>query len=59
MLLVKYFNRIGGVMVSVLASSAVDHGFEPGSGQTKDYEIGICCFSANHKEKEHILVGSE
>ena len=35
-------------MVSVLASSAVDRGFEPQSGQTKDYEIGICCFSAKH-----------
>jgi hypothetical protein len=35
-------------MVSVLASSAVDCGFEPRSGQTKDYEIGICCFSAKH-----------
>ena len=33
-------------MVSVLASSAVDHGFEPRLGQTKDYKIGICCFSA-------------
>ena len=33
-------------MVSVLASSAVDHGFEPQSAQTKDYKIGICCFSA-------------
>ena len=33
-------------MVSVLASSAVDHGFEAQLGQTKDYEIGICCFSA-------------
>ena len=41
-------NRIGGVMVSVLISSAVDRGFEPRSGQTKDYEIGICCFSAKH-----------
>ena len=40
-----YFNHIGGVMVSVLASSAVDRGFEPRSGQTKDYEIGIFCFS--------------
>ena len=30
-------NRIGGVMVSVLTSSAVDRGFEPRSGQTKDY----------------------
>ena len=27
-------NRIGGVMVSVLASSAVDRGFEPRSSQT-------------------------
>jgi hypothetical protein len=32
-------------MVSVLASSAVDRGLEPWSGQTKDYKIGICCFS--------------
>ena len=39
-------NRIGDVMVSVLASSAVDRGFEPRSGQIKDYKIGICCFSA-------------
>ena len=35
-------------MVSVLASSAVDRGFEPQSGQTKDYAIGICCFSSKH-----------
>ena len=41
-------NCIGGVMVSVLASSAVDRRFEPRSGQTKDYEIGICCFAAKH-----------
>jgi hypothetical protein len=34
-------------MVSEIAS-AVDGGFEPGLGQTKDYEIGICCFSAKH-----------
>ena len=37
----------GGVMVSVLASVAVDRGFEPHSGQTKDDNIGVCCFSAN------------
>jgi hypothetical protein len=43
-----YGNRIGGVMVSVLASSAVDRGFVPRSGQTKDYKICISCFSANH-----------
>ena len=47
-------NRIDGVMVSLLASSAVDRGFEP---QTRDYEIGNCCFSA--KDKEQKLVGSE
>jgi hypothetical protein len=35
-------------MVSVLTSSAVDRGFKPRSGQTKDYEICICCFSAMH-----------
>ena len=35
-------------MVSVLVSSAVDHGFEPQTGQTKDYKIGICCFFAKH-----------
>jgi len=35
-------------MVSVLASSAVDRGFEPRSDQTKDCKIGICCFSAKH-----------
>ena len=38
-------NRIGDVVVSVLASSAVDCGFEPRSGQTNDYTIYICCFS--------------
>jgi hypothetical protein len=35
-------------MVSMLASSVVDRGFEPWSGQTKDYKIGICCLSAKH-----------
>ena len=38
-------NHIGGVMmVSVLASSVVDHGFEPRSDQTKDFKISICWF---------------
>ncbi len=32
-----FVNRIDGVMVSMLASSAVDRGFEPRSGKTKDY----------------------
>ena len=35
---------------STLTSSALDHGFKPRSGQTKDYEIGICCFSDKHAE---------
>ena len=35
-------------MASVLASSAVDRSFEPRSGQSKDYNIGIGCFSAKH-----------
>ena len=41
-------NHVGGVMVSVLASTAVDRGFEPRSGQTKDCKIGISCFSAKY-----------
>ena len=44
--------RIGGVMVIVLASSVVDRGFRSRSGQTKDYQIGICCFSAKHRIKK-------
>jgi hypothetical protein len=35
-------------MVSVLTSSVVDRGFEARSGQPKDYNIGMCCFSAKH-----------
>jgi hypothetical protein len=42
------FNCIGGVIVSMLATSAVGHGFEPQTDQTKDYKNGICCFSAKH-----------
>ena len=33
-------------MVSVIVSSAVYREFELRSDQTKDYEIGICCFSS-------------
>ena len=35
-------------MVSVLALNVIDREFESRSGQTTDYEIGICCFSAKH-----------
>jgi hypothetical protein len=33
---------IGGVMVSMLTSSAIYRRFETQLGQTKDYKIGIC-----------------
>jgi hypothetical protein len=36
------------IYTCVLAPSAVDRGFEPRSGQTKDDKIGICCFSTKH-----------
>jgi hypothetical protein len=35
-------------MVSVIASSVVDRRFELRLGQTKNYKIGICYFSAKH-----------
>ena len=60
--LIQFINPIGDVMISVLASSMVNCGFEPRSGQTTDYNIGICCFSAKHatlRSKEQILGGSE
>jgi hypothetical protein len=47
-MLPSILNRIGGVMVSVSSSSAVYRGFESRSGQTKNYKIGMCCFSAKH-----------
>ena len=41
-------NRMGSVMVSVLASSVIDCGYELQSCQTKEYKISICCFSAKN-----------
>ena len=38
--------RIVGVLASALSSSVVDRRFEQMSGQTKDYETGICYSSA-------------
>ena len=49
-------------MVSLLASNVVDSGFEPRSGQVKDYKIGIWCFSAKHavvRRKSKDWFGSE
>ena len=40
-------NRIGDAMIRVLSTSAVDRGFKTRSGQTKDFKLDICCFSAN------------
>ena len=47
-----FTNHIDGVMVSVLATSAVDRVFEPRSDQTKDYKIGVCCFSTKQEALE-------
>jgi hypothetical protein len=47
-------------MVSALALSAVDCGFEPRSGKTKDYSIYNCCFSAKYaalRRKSKDLLG--
>ena len=50
----RYFNYISipacinDIAVSLLDSSTVNRGFEPRSGQTKDYNIGMSCFAAKH-----------
>ena len=38
--------HISSAMVELFVSNAVDRGFKPWLGQTKDYKIGICDFSA-------------
>ena len=35
-------------MFILLASSAVDRGFEPRSGQAKDFKIGVYCFAKHN-----------
>jgi hypothetical protein len=35
-------------LLVVLTLSVVNHSFNTQLGQTKDYKIGICCFSAKH-----------
>ena len=47
-LFMSLYNRIGGVMVCVLASKAVDRGFEPLSDQHKDYKICTFWFFTKH-----------
>ena len=51
-------------MVSVLAASVVDRGFEPRSGQIKDYKIGICCYPTVHaalrsKSKDWLVLNQD
>ena len=43
-----HWHHIDGVIISVLALSIVDRGFEPWWGKIKDYKIDICYFSAKH-----------
>ena len=62
-MILKSMNRIVRVMVSMLALNMVDRGFESQLGQTNDYKIGICSFSAiKHaalRRKSKDLVGLE
>jgi len=52
-------DRIGSVIVNVLALGVVVSEFEPQFDQTKDYNIWIFCFSAKHSIRgwQHILAG--
>jgi hypothetical protein len=43
----KNTNRIGGVMVCVLALSVADRDFEPGRVNS-DHTIGVRCFPVKH-----------
>ena len=43
-------NHIGGVMFNMHVSNTVERRLEHWSGQTEDYQIGICCFPAKHEE---------
>jgi hypothetical protein len=36
------------VVVIVSPLSVLERELEPQSGQTKDYQIGICCYSTKH-----------
>jgi hypothetical protein len=40
--------RRGIYFLNETSACVVDRAFESRSGQTKDYKIGICCFSAKH-----------
>ena len=42
------YSSVFGVIVGVLASIAVDRGYEPRSGLSKEYKIGSCRLSTMH-----------
>ena len=44
----QLLDRIGVAMVSMFASTSIERYFEPRSNLTKDFIIGICCFSVWH-----------
>jgi hypothetical protein len=44
-------------MVSMFASIEIDRGFKPWLGQTKDYKIDICCFSAKGFSRKNTRSG--
>ena len=46
-------------MVTVLGSRTVDRGFEPGSGQTKDYEICIAKQATLRKKSKDWLARNQ
>ena len=45
---INLFNRIGGVIVSMLASNAVDHGYDFRSGQTKEKPLFVASPISTH-----------
>ena len=59
---ISFFYDIDGIMIVMLASSAVSHGFDPQACQINDNKISTCCFSAKHTALRSIskdFVGSE
>ena len=62
--IIIFKKRIGGVMVSVLASSPFDRGVESSTGETKVNEIGIDCFffskhAALRRKSKHRLARNQ
>ena len=45
---ILYIYYISGLMVSMFETNVIECAFEPRSGQTENYNIGICWFSAKY-----------